>query len=906
MERCNARHLPSVTIGRLSTESSLPRANMNIRQYAVVQAILFVLPLNLTLVATCVQLSAQPISVPTVTDPNLELSLLASEPQIVTPTGLTADQRGRLFVVEAHTHARKRDYAGPAGDRILMFDDTNEDGLLDRPQVFADGLRNALAIAFSGDGDLYVVQMKSVVVLKDEDGDGKSDTRQPILTVETDNNNHHGVLLGLAFDNENRAHISLGNIGGSAYSIVGSDRTAVTGQGDTGLIIRCRADGSNVERFAQGFWNPPELKFDLAGRLLVTDNDPDARGPNRVLHVIQGGRYGYQARFGGSGLHPYCAWNGELAGTLPMLAGVGEAPVGLLVCSTSALPAEYANDLLVSVWGTNEVVRVHTRRQGTSLVGEVEPLVVGDVHFRPTSITTTTDGTVYIADWADRRYPVHGKGRIWRLATKTGVRSLRPKSPFSKINSDPAELRLRRLRNAHSGGDFHQLVAAATNHDPFLASTAISTLGKPEFRDQVVELCKADRVSHRLAALLSLRQAGAELSAPQLERLLTDEASDIRKLTMIWLGETMRLDLAESLRASMTLQAESASLFEVFMATSQLLTPEEVARVQAGERGSRIDRSVDQELVLSVLSDAKVSPAAKAMAVRYLTKTNRPDSRRILTELAAAEDVSLAKQAVRTLANSDEASVSRLLARIARDTTKDESLRCEAIMSYAATDTRGPDILLPLVTSKLAPVSLTAIRALTRQVANPSVRDAFTSALERQTLPQQVANQLRFALNVSGAQRPRTDSEWKRRLSEGGDPEAGRRVFFDPRVNCAKCHSVHGRGGRIGPGLSNIAAAKRRSEILDSILSPSSSKSPDYQGYLVTMQDGRTITGTQFHFRGESAELLSEDGTHVRFELRETEDYHPLDVSLMPEDLETNMSVSEFRDLMAYLARLGI
>ena len=66
-----------------------------------------------------------------------------------------------------------------------------------------------------------------------------------------------------------------------------------------------------------------------------------------MLHVILGGDYGYKSRYGNTGLHPYCAWNGELPGTLPMLAGVGEAPVGLLECQSSALPTDYAEDLLV-------------------------------------------------------------------------------------------------------------------------------------------------------------------------------------------------------------------------------------------------------------------------------------------------------------------------------------------------------------------------------------------------------------------------------------------------------------------------------------------------------------------------------------------------------------------------------
>jgi putative heme-binding domain-containing protein len=138
---------------------------------------------------------------------------------------------------------------------------------------------------------------------------------------------------------------------------------------------------------------------------------------------------------------------------------------------------------------------------------------------------------------------------------------------------------------------------------------------------------------------------------------------------------------------------------------------------------------------------------------------------------------------------------------------------------------------------------------------------------------------------------------------EGGDPEAGARVFFDARVTCAKCHRVEGRGGDVGPDLSNLAKAKTPRQILQSILHPSSERSPDYQGYAVVLMDGRTYLGTQFHYRGESADLLTVDGTWIRFALEDAEDYRPLDRSLMPDDLVDLMTVEELKDLMAYLTQ---
>ena len=250
---------------------------------------------------------AQNVPTPTVMDPRLELSLVAHEPELVTPVALAADPRGNLYVLETNTHARQSEYRGAASDRIFALSDSggsdsggsdsggsdsggsdsggsdsevgNAGGRpLDRTRVAADGLRNALSMTFLSDGRLLVLQMKSLLALADADGDGDFETRQTLVTVDTKNNNHHGVFLAVAVDDRDRIFLSLGNIGGQPYTIRGSDSTTVSGQGDTGLMIRCHQDGSQVERFASGFWNPCGLIFDTAGRLLATDNDPDAPG----------------------------------------------------------------------------------------------------------------------------------------------------------------------------------------------------------------------------------------------------------------------------------------------------------------------------------------------------------------------------------------------------------------------------------------------------------------------------------------------------------------------------------------------------------------------------------------------------------------------------------------------------
>ena len=64
-------------------------------------------------------LSTQPP--PKSPDPRIRIELVAEAPDIVTPTGLGVDSKGRVVVIESHTHFRPKDYEGPERDRVLMF-----------------------------------------------------------------------------------------------------------------------------------------------------------------------------------------------------------------------------------------------------------------------------------------------------------------------------------------------------------------------------------------------------------------------------------------------------------------------------------------------------------------------------------------------------------------------------------------------------------------------------------------------------------------------------------------------------------------------------------------------------------------------------------------------------------------
>src|SRR5439155_21670596 len=128
-------------------------------------------------------------------------------------------------------------------------------------------------------------------------------------------------LSGIAFDALGMLYVGMGENYGDEYKLIGADGTTLTGGGEGGNVFCCRADGNGLRRVATGFWNLFSLAFDPFGRLLAVDNDPDSRGPCRLLHIVEGGDYGYRFRYGRKGLHPFDSWDGELPGTLPMAGG---------------------------------------------------------------------------------------------------------------------------------------------------------------------------------------------------------------------------------------------------------------------------------------------------------------------------------------------------------------------------------------------------------------------------------------------------------------------------------------------------------------------------------------------------------------------------------------------------------
>jgi len=356
---------------------------------------------------------------PVVVDERLKLELIAQDPEIVTPTGIAVSETGAIYVLENNTHFRPANYKGAASDRILVFEDFGPDGKARKVSTFAEGFQDSMSLAFGPGGELFVATRASIFTLRQKDG--KADAPRVLAKIETSCKYPHNGLSGFAFDPAGNVYFSLGENLGATYTLTGSDGVALSGGGEGGNIFRVRTDGSKLTRFATGFWNTFHLSFDAFGRLFAVDNDPDARPPCRLIHVVQNGDYGYRFRNARDGIHPFTSWNANLPGTLPMVAGTGEAPCAVLACESASFPEDYRGNLIGTSWGDHYIQRFVLKSVGASFTSEAVNIVKSGGDFRPVCMAPAPDGSFCFTDWVDGSYKIHGKGRVWRLSAKNAA-----------------------------------------------------------------------------------------------------------------------------------------------------------------------------------------------------------------------------------------------------------------------------------------------------------------------------------------------------------------------------------------------------------------------------------------------------------------------------------------------------
>jgi cytochrome c oxidase cbb3-type subunit 3 len=151
----------------------------------------------------------------------------------------------------------------------------------------------------------------------------------------------------------------------------------------------------------------------------------------------------------------------------------------------------------------------------------------------------------------------------------------------------------------------------------------------------------------------------------------------------------------------------------------------------------------------------------------------------------------------------------------------------------------------------------------------------------------------------------------------GGDPGRGRQIFAGS-AGCSTCHMVDGSGGRLGPDLSRVGAARAVAYLVDSIREPdkeltSGATDPNnhyglplpYDTVTVVTPGGERIVGVARNEDTFSVQLIAVDQSLHCFLKKDVREVLHERKSLMPAYPESALGASQLQDLVAYLVTLG-
>jgi putative membrane-bound dehydrogenase-like protein len=782
---------------------------------------------------------------PRVINDSYKLELVASEPDIVTPIGLAFDAEGRLLVVESHTHQRPKDYQGPAGDRIRMFADSGGDGRLDRWTTFAEGFHNAMNVLVRPDGAVYVITRQDVQLLRDTDGDGKADDTRTILRLKTKDDYPHDGLESLALTSDGHMLVGMGENHGLAFRLIGTDGSTVSGEGEGGAIFRCSPDGANLERWANGFWNPFGICEAPNHHIFAIDNDPDACPPCRLLDIVPGGDYGFRFRYGRSGLHPLQAWNGELPGTLPMVCGVDEAPTAIVALG---------GKLWVTSWGDHRIDSYTLAPRGASFSGQREVVVQGGDDFRPTGMAAAPDGSLYFGDWIRRDYAVHGHGRLWHLTL--------PAAP-----PEPPPRNVSIWMNQPLDND-----VALESVDPFVRASAVWELSNRDNLEALITKPNAKPLV-RLGRLEALHSHGTTDAANVLSSALSDDSADVRLYAVRWIADEHITALRDQVAKLLDAPPPSARYYLAVLAAVDWLD-HEPKLPSAG---------ITDGLLVRELKNPTRPPAIQALALSLLSPDDKFLTTDQLQEYLSGKDQPLRLEAVRALAQQTNPDRFALLTKLAEDGNESDAIRAEAITGLAAAAESNRNLLTSLAADASHP-------ALQREAAR-ALRLAHLASPQEEAKP--AAGDL---------------AAWTKLLDKPGDAAAGRRLFYSSvGARCNACHQISARGGRVGPDLTLLGRTSSRERIIASILQPSQEIAPEFQSWVLATKDGKTLSGLRLPTPGDDGVEYYADAAGKKFSLRseDIESREASTTSIMPDGLEKTISIDDLRDLVTFLTGPG-
>jgi len=331
--------------------------------------------------------------------PGFRIELVAAEPLIHEPVALDFGPDGRIWVVEMRSYMPDVDGKGENQpiNRVVVLEDTNHDGRMDKSTVYLDGLGLVRTVMVLRDGVL-VGDPPNLWFTRDTDGDGKADEKTAIATdfsVRERNPEEGANALIWGLDNW---------IGGSEY---GRRWRRQNDQWISRPVVMRGQWGQGMDDYGRMFTNSNE---DYIRADLISAHYP-ARNPNLVT--------GFRSRRSASGVN-YQVDADESVWPIRPTPGVNrgywenrlradgslrnfDAACGPAIYRGDNFPAEFYGNYFNTEPAGHVVRRTILTDQDGILSGHNaytgrEFLSSTDERFRPVNVYTAPDGTLYVVD----------------------------------------------------------------------------------------------------------------------------------------------------------------------------------------------------------------------------------------------------------------------------------------------------------------------------------------------------------------------------------------------------------------------------------------------------------------------------------------------------------------------------
>jgi putative membrane-bound dehydrogenase-like protein len=451
--------------------------------------------------------------------------------------------------------------------------------------------------------------------------------------------------------------------------------------------------------------------------------------------------------------------------------------------------------------------------------------------------------------------------------------------------SEPVRERVLRLAGHADGRLRFQVALSLGDWDDDRVLDPLSRIALRDAEDKWTRLAVASSVGKRSGKLI-----GALLKTGLTEGASTGRLALLRELSAVVGARQDRDEVVGLVDALTAVQGKDAPRWQMIgldglaeglgRRGAQLHT---FLRALPEERRPTVERADDLLARAAELgADPKTDPTERLTAVRLLAHAPWDMARPALTKLVAADgsqDLRLA--AVRALSTHARPDVPKLLMEPWRSYTP--ALRREVLETMLQKPDRAAVLLDEVEAQRVKPGDIDAPRL--RQLVNharPEIRDRARKLLQ-DNLP---------------ADRKKVLEEYAAALKLKGDAKKGQEVF---RQNCATCHRLAGIGVEVGPNIADVERTKTAEALLIDILNPNAAIDSNYVNYVVTLKNGKELTGLIAAETAASLTLKRAENQTDTVLRQDIDEVRSTGLSLMPEGLEKQITVAEMADLLHFL-----